>query len=56
MEGEEVRDLVENLLAYRGDIQILEDWLVSNRVERGRAQFVCKALEQAINNYNRIKG
>lgn len=56
MEGEQVRDLVEDLLAYRGNIQILEDWLIKQGVARGPAQSICKTLSHAVNDYNRING
>lgn len=57
MESDEVRDLVENLLAYKGDIQILEDWLIKKAgVEVGPAKSLCKTLGRAVRNYNYNNG
>ena len=57
MESDEVRDLVENLLAYKGDIQILEDWLIKKAgVDAGPAKSLCKTLGRAVRNYNYNNG
>lgn len=56
MEFDQVRDLVEDLLAYRGDTQILEDWLVRNGVSAGPAKSLCKTLERAVRQYTYTNG
>ena len=56
MDSDEVRDLVEDLLAFDGDIQILHKWLILNGVNSGLADSICKTLGHVVNHYNQIKG